>query len=86
MFKILSGDFEKTAIYSCNQIIESKLNTYLRNAQDIRVLSESEIKEFIYNPDYSKYTKDLEKALTGTKIIYFDINSPMANLLKHLQT
>lgn len=76
MFKILSGDFEKTAIYTNDKIIETKgwnaTTTLLNNAESTRVLSESEIKEIIYNADYSKYTKELEKALTGTKIVCFE--------------
>ena len=72
MFKIISGDFEKTAIYMNNQIFESKNNTYLYNAESIRVLSEDEIKGLIYDAEYSSYTKDLEKTLKNTKTVCFE--------------
>lgn len=72
MFKIISGDFEKTAIYANEKLIESKSSTYLYNAEKITILSEEEIKELLYNAEYSKYAKELEKALKNIKIVCFE--------------
>ena len=72
MFKIISGDFEKTAIYVNGQIIESKTKTFVYNAENIRVLSDDEVKELLYNADYSNFSKLLEKSLKDTKTVCFE--------------
>lgn len=74
MFKILSGDFEKTAIYTNDKIIESKglksITTALNNAEFVRPLNNEEIQNYIDDVKFIHFKNDLKKVLKGELVCF----------------
>ena len=76
MFKIISGDFSKNSICTFESILETgkgfeTTKTLLKNAQEIRLLSDEEINQLIQNSDYALYIKDLKKAIKDDNTVCF---------------
>lgn len=76
MFKIISGNFSKNSICTFESILETgkgfeTTKTLLKNAEEIRLLSDEEINQLIQNSDYALYIKDLKKAIKDDNTVCF---------------
>ena len=82
MFAVISGDFPGTVVlqnqpFSSDMIMiqiyeKNRTEIHLKNAEKIRTLEEKEIKELIYDANFSNFTHYLEQCLKSTKTVCFE--------------